>query len=304
VGFKLTIAAWPCDVAQNFRKGIWPMAREMREGTVKLSNGLSMHYYEWPGHGPKLLLLHPTTGYGRIWEWLADALGDRFHIFAPDQRGHGLSGRPDGAYSAEEYADDAELFAQAVDIDRAIVFGHSLGSRVAQVFAARYADRVEALILTAPHLSNFYMTRDDAKAVLETAAGNLAHPESFATREDAVAYMRARWPWSPDPDAALHHRIDYNFEHRDDGTFAPRYDVVRVSQGLMHLADDLRPYAAAVKCPVLILRAQSGKLSPEAARELARFWSNAHVVDIAGTYAVQLESPAATAAALAQFANA
>lgn len=278
------------------------MTREMREGTVRLSNGLSMHYYEWPGTGPKLLLLHPTTGYGRIWEWFANALGGRFHIFAPDQRGHGYSDRPNGSYSAEEYADDANLFAQEMGIDRAFVFGHSLGSRVAQVFAARYADRVEGLVLTAPHLSNFHLTRDDAKSVLEVAASNLAHPERFATREDAIDYMRARWPWSPDPEEALNHRIDYNFEHHADGTLSPRYDIVRVSQGLMHLADDLRPYAAQVHCPVLILRAESGKLTARDAGELAGFWKNAQVLDLPGTYAVQLESPAAAAEAVAEFA--
>ncbi|MCB9954889.1 MAG: alpha/beta hydrolase [Parvularculaceae bacterium] len=280
------------------------MTRKMREGTVELPNGLSMHYYEWPGNGPKLLLLHPTCGYGRIWEWLADALGDKFHIFAPDQRGHGYSGRPNGSYSADEYADDAELFAEAVGIDRAIVFGHSLGSRVGQVFAARYPNRAYALILTAPHLSNFYMTREDAKAVLETAASNLHHPERFASREQAFTYMRARWPWTPDPDEALNHRIDYNFHHHQDGSVSPHYDIVRVSQGLTHLSDDLRPYAAAVKCPVLILRAASGKLSSQDAIELAKFWGDARVVDVEGTYAVQLESPVATAEAIAEFAGA
>lgn len=280
------------------------MAREMLEKTVELANGLKTHYYEWPGKGPKLLLFHPTCGYGRIWEWLAEALGDRFHIFAPDQRGHGYSGRPNGSYSAEEYADDAELFAQAISIDRAIVFGHSLGSRVAQVFAARYPDRVDGLILTAPHLSNFYMTRDDARSVLETAAGNLAHPEVFASHDEAFSYMRARWPWSPDPDAALEHRIAYNFEHHADGSLTPLYDIVRVSQGLTHLSDDLRPFAAAVKCPVLILRAASGRLGIHDAAELAKFWRNATVVDVEGTYAVQLENPTAAAKAIVEFAEA
>jgi hypothetical protein len=37
-----------------------------------------------------------------------------------DQRGHGDSGRPDGDYSAEEYADDLHLFFHQVGIDKAI----------------------------------------------------------------------------------------------------------------------------------------------------------------------------------------
>lgn len=274
------------------------MAREMLERTVGLPNGLVTHYYEWPGTGPKLLLLHPTTGYGRIWEWLAEALGGQFHIYAPDQRGHGHSGRPDGSYSAEEYADDAALFMDTIGLDRAIVFGHSLGSRVAQALASLFPEKVDLLLLTATHRSNFYGTKEEARAVLQTAANNLDHPERFTSKDEALAYMRARWPWSPDPDHALEHRIRYNFEHHDDGSLSPRYDIVRVSQGLMHLSDNMRPHAAAVQCPVRILRAASGKLSSDEAADLARFWRDAEVVDVAGTYAVQLENPIGVAEAI------
>ncbi|MDT0510217.1 alpha/beta hydrolase [Novosphingobium sp. MMS21-SN21R] len=279
-----------CTVNNSCSGEFW-MTREVHEKTVKLPNGLVINYFEWPGKGPKLLLLHPTTGYGRIWEWLADALGDQFHIFAHDQRGHGRSGRPDGSYSAEEYADDAALFMEAVGIDRAIVFGHSLGSRVGQALAGLYPERVELLLLTATHRSNFYGTREEAKSVLITAANNLEHPERFPSKADAIAYMRARWPWSPDPDHALEHRIAHNFDHGVDGSVSARYDIVRVSQGLMHLSDNMRPHAAAVKCPVVILRAASGKLSAEEAADLSRFWRDARVVDVEGTYAVQLENP-------------
>jgi len=279
------------------------MTREMQEKTVSLPNGLATHYYEWPGSGPKLLLLHPTTGYGRIWEWLADALGDNFHIFAPDQRGHGQSGRPDGSYSAEEYANDADLFMEAVGIERAIVFGHSLGSRVGQALAGVYPQRVEKLLLTATHRSNFYGTREEARSVLLTAASNLNHPEQFASRDEALAYMRSRWPWSPDPEHALEHRIEHNFEHHANGSVSPRYDIVRVSQGLMHLSDNMRPHAAKVECPVLILRAASGKLSSEETADIASFWRDAQVVDVEGTYAVQLENPAGVAKAILTFSG-
>ena len=274
------------------------MTREMHEKAVELPNGLVTHYYEWPGSGPKLLLLHPTTGYGRIWEWLAEALGDSFHIFA-----HGQSGRPDGSYSAEEYADDAAMFMEAVGIERAFVFGHSLGSRVGQALAGVYPERVEKLLLTATHRSNFYGTREEARSVLLTAASNLEHPELFSSKDEALAYMRARWPWSPDPEHALEHRIAHNFVHHADGSLSPRYDIVRVSQGLMHLSDNMRPHAAAVECPVLIIRAASGKLTSDEAADLARFWRNAQVQDVEGTYAVQLENPVGVAEAILAFAG-
>src|SRR5262249_60969403 len=85
----------------------------MDEKNVILPNGLEVHYDEWPGPKPVLVFLHPSSGYGRMWEWTASHLASRFHIYALDQRGHGSSGRPDGDYSAEEYANDLWLFLTA-----------------------------------------------------------------------------------------------------------------------------------------------------------------------------------------------
>src|SRR4030095_4365147 len=78
--------------------------RGFQEKDVTLANGLTIHYYEWPGPRPTLVLLHPSSGYGRMWQGTADALGSRFHVYALDQRGHGDSGRPDRDYSAGEDA--------------------------------------------------------------------------------------------------------------------------------------------------------------------------------------------------------
>ena len=77
------------------------MPRDIQEHTVALPNGLKMHYYEWPGRGPHLIFLHPSSGYGRMWEWTAEHLIDQFHVYALDQRGHGQTDKPDGDYSAQ-----------------------------------------------------------------------------------------------------------------------------------------------------------------------------------------------------------
>ena len=69
---------------------------------VTLAAGHRLRYYEWPGEGPTLILLHGSSGYGLMFEWTANYLGNRFHVFAPDQRGHGDSDKPDGTYSAQE----------------------------------------------------------------------------------------------------------------------------------------------------------------------------------------------------------
>src|SRR3989449_10154552 len=113
----------------------------MDEKDVILSNGLKVHYYEWPGSKPALIFLHPSSGYGRMWEATANHLGSRFHIYAIDQRGHGSSGRPHGDYSAEEYRGDLRPVLTSVGVDQADPSGQSPGEGGGTRLAALHPGR-------------------------------------------------------------------------------------------------------------------------------------------------------------------
>lgn len=277
------------------------MPRPVEEKTTTLSNGLRMHYYEWPGKGPNLIFLHPSSGYGWMWEWTAEHLGGEFHIFAPDQRGHGQTDKPDGDYSAQEYAEDLLQFIEAVGIDRAVIAGQSLGGRVGQVFAAEHPDRTIALgLVGGPHLSNFFPTTDAVKSVLASSQRVLVAPTEFPSREAALDSLRASRP--NDPDRVLRHRVEHNYVSVPGGGVALRCDNVRVAMGLAHMADNLRPYAARVRCPVAILRGRSGvELSRDQAESVVNLWPDAQIIDVEGDYALQMENPAGLAQALEKF---
>src|SRR5438552_16914413 len=209
--------------------------RDVRDEQVTLRNGLKVHYYKWPGAEPNLVLLHPSSGYGRMWEWTANALGSSFHVYALDQRGHGDSGRPDGDYSAEEYAEDLRLFFREVGLDRAIVAGQSLGGRVGQVLAATHPEQVQALALVGgPHPSNFFPTRQATNNVLGSAHRMLESPTDFPSREAALEYLRSARP--RDTDEALRHRLEHNLVATAGGV-SGKYDPVGVAIGLAHMAD-------------------------------------------------------------------
>src|SRR5262249_1768430 len=242
--------------------------RAFQEKNVRLPNGLTVHYYEWAGPKPHLVLLHPSSGYGRMWEWTADHLGSRFHVYALDQRGHGNRRRPDGDYSAEEYAQDLALFFDTVGIDRAIVAGQSLGGRVGQVFAATHPECIQALgLVGGPHPSNFFPTKAATIKVLGAAQRMLESQTEFASRDAALAYFRSLRP--KDKEEWLRHRLDHNTAPKGSGV-AVKYDNVRVAMGLAHMADDLRKYAAKATCPVAIIRGtKSSELTIEEAKEIA-----------------------------------
>jgi len=278
-----------------------PAPLAFHEKNVTLASGLTIHYYEWPGAGPHMVLLHPSSGYGRMWEATASALGSQYHVWALDQRGHGDSGRPDGDYSAEEYSTDLLLFFQAVGIDKAIVAGQSLGGRVGQVFAAVHPERILGLgLVGGPHTSNFFPTRAETIKVLGSANRMLESPTEFPSLDAAYAYLKSARP--RDQESALRHRLEHNFVKTGAGV-SVKYDKVRVAIGLAHMADDLRKYAARASCPVAILRGtHSSELTLAQAKEIAGCWKNAAVVDVEGDYALQMENPAGLAEALAALA--
>ncbi len=248
------------------------------------------------------VLLHPSSGYGRMWEWTANALGSRFHVYALDQRGHGDSGRPDGDYSAEEYANDLSLFFRAVGLNRAIIAGQSLGGRVGQVFAALYPQHTQAVALVGgPHPSNFFPTREATISVLGSAQRMLDSKTEFPSREAALEYVRANRPRDTEP--ARRHRVEHNMVAAGSGV-AFKYDKVRVAIGLAHMADDLRKYAAKATCPVAVVKgSHSSELTPGQAKDIATCWKHGVVIDVEGDYALQMGNPAGLAQVLTAFAD-
>ena len=271
---------------------------------VEISGGLKIHYFKKAGGDLNLVLLHPSSGYGRMWELTARGLDPRFTVFAPDQRGHGDSGRPNGEYSAEELARDLRAFIDSVGLKRIVIGGHSLGGRVAMAFTAFYPEITAGLIMVAgPHLSNFYQTREAVQTVYSTAYKTMVSPTEFATRADALAFIRQLRP--QDTEFALEHRIDFNMNHTPNGKVTVKYDPVRVAEGLTHQLIDLKKYAAAVTCPTAFIRGtRSAEMTPEAANDVAKFWTNTEVdiYSVEARTSLQLENPKSLAAAINEFA--
>jgi 2-(acetamidomethylene)succinate hydrolase len=271
---------------------------------VTLAAGHKLRYYEWPGEGPNLILLHGSSGYGLMFEWTANFLGNRFHVFAPDQRGHGDSDKPDGTYSAQEYAEDLHQFIGALGLGSAVVGGHSLGGRVSQVFAATHPEECEGVILIGGlHLSNFYQERDRVTRVLESANAMLVSPTEFASREEALAYIRASR--RNDTEESNVHRLEHNMERAGDG-YRFKYDKVRVAQSLTYQNDNLRPFAPRVSAPVAIMRSTRGSelATPADAEAIGKLWSNVTVSDVEGDYLLHITGPEAFAQAIAGFIDA
>ncbi len=106
-------------------------------------------YYELRGDpaAPPLLLIRGLGRTHEHWLDLATLLERRFRLVLMDNRGVGRSSVPRPPYSTAEMADDAARVLDQARIERAHVFGMSLGGMIAQELALRHPTRVDRLAL-------------------------------------------------------------------------------------------------------------------------------------------------------------
>lgn len=122
--------------------------RPPHEQFVTLSTGVRMEYVEQgPVDGVPVVFLHGVTDSWRSFERLLPLLPPHVRAFALSARGHGDSSRPDKGYLIADMSNDLRAFMDAMGLDKAVVVGHSMGSMVAQRFAADHPDRLAGLVL-------------------------------------------------------------------------------------------------------------------------------------------------------------
>jgi len=97
------------------------------------------------GEGPPLLLLHgwPQTWYA--WRLVMPELAQKFQVIAPDQRGTGLSGRPQDGYDTGTLAGDLVALMDALGHQRFAMAGHDTGMWISYALAADHPDRLDRL---------------------------------------------------------------------------------------------------------------------------------------------------------------
>lgn len=110
------------------------------------TNGIEL-YYEIHGAGKPLVLIS-GLGYS-LWQWhrMAPLLAAHFRVITFDNRGAGQSDKPAGQYTAQVLAADTVGLLDALNIEKAIIMGHSMGGFIAQAIALDFSQRVEKLIL-------------------------------------------------------------------------------------------------------------------------------------------------------------
>ena len=109
-------------------------------------NGLEM-YYETHGSGEPLVLLHGAYMTVVLMGDLVAALAESRQVIAVEFQGHGHTADIDRPFSYEQFVDDATAVMGHLGIERADVYGYSLGGGVALQVGLRHPGRVRKLVI-------------------------------------------------------------------------------------------------------------------------------------------------------------
>ena len=159
-------------------------SRWVRSGDTRL------HVLDYGGPGVPLVVLPGITSPAITMDFVARELTDLVRPLVIDIRGRGLSDAG-GSYSLEEYAEDTEAVITGLELDQPVLFGHSMGARIAAVTTVRGKVAVRGTVLGDPPMSG--PGRGPYPTTLDAFLGQLAQAVR-GTDADEVAQAWPRWP--------------------------------------------------------------------------------------------------------------
>ena len=110
-------------------------------------------HYMIAGQGFPLVMLHGNGEDHTYFKHQMAPFSERYQVIALDTRGHGQSPRGTAPFTLEQFAEDLKGFLDSREISRCHLLGFSDGANIALLFALKYPDYVEKLVLNGADLS-------------------------------------------------------------------------------------------------------------------------------------------------------
>lgn len=208
-------------------------------------------HYRWQGKedGPVLVLINGLLTDLSSWNGHLPAYTENFRVLTYDCRGQGQSEKPEeGPYTPEQHAQDLYELLNQNQIQTAALLGVSNGACIALQFAARWPERVSALVL-----ANGYGRADTALKVKLTSWLNGMEVGGGPLRFD----ISSPWIWGA---SYLNKHYEALKPWREKGSALPVHAVRHLIAGGME--HDVLDQAANITCPTLLLTGDEDVLTP------------------------------------------
>lgn len=260
----------------------------MRQRSVQCLSPAGLHdmaYVEWgAADNPRVLVcVHGLTRCGRDFDFLAQAMADRYRVVCPDVVGRGRSGwlRDTRHYTIPQYCADMVTLLARLDAETVHWVGTSMGGLIGMALAAQENTPISRLVL------------NDVGPVITSASvariGEfVGRAPNFASIEAAEAYVRfVSTPFGDLTDAQWRHLTVHALRPLADETYAMAYDPGIAEPFRQEMATgkdiELWPVYDAVRCPTLLTRgASSDLLTAATARAMGERGPRARLVEFAG----------------------
>ena len=252
---------------------------------------MELHVVEWGDpHAPPVVCVHGVAGHaGRFRQLAEERWARRFHVVAPDLRGHGRS-RWEPPYDFETYVADLLETADALGLEQPDWVGHSFGGRLILELAARRPERIRRAVLLDPAIQILPEIAEwVASTELEESAYIWDSVEAWvAARDDADGIDRPR---------AIADVVE-QVEPLPDGRVRRLTAQDAVVSVYRELATDPPP-PEALTMPTLLLHAPAYGLVRE--EQAAAYGRHAEVVAVPGMHMVMWAAFDETADAVERF---
>lgn len=244
---------------------------------------VSINYAEGPPSGSPMVLLHGGSGSWKSFLPVIPDLASKWHVYAPDARGHGKSGHVAGAYRYVDHAQDTIAFLRGQVSAPAVLWGQSTGAMIAIAAAAKAPDTVRAVVLEEPPLDHQRAVREVSQFLepLKDLAGSDLTLEEM---KHAVEDIRIKIPGRDEPVRVGELRdprtIQWTAEslmQTDPGVYTSLLD------GSATDGYDLDTFLQQVSCPALLLRANpalGGRIPEETATRAIALLARGTLVNI------------------------
>lgn len=266
--------------------------RAIDEGTVNdcyaTVNGLRVHYLDYPGPSPAIVLLHGLSANANEFGGLIhEGLAESHRVIAPDLRGRGRSAKPEHGYSMGEHAADVIALLDHLGLDNVVMGGHSFGALLSIYLAAHCPSRVTKVVVIDAAIFFHPDTEKLLKPSLARLARVLPSTDAYIEEMKGAAHVAGVW------DSAVEGYFRAELQENADGTAQSLTSASAVEQALRGVAaEEWADLVGRVAHPVLLLNASEGfgppgsppLVPPEHALTTAEAFGNCRYVAVPGNH--------------------